>query len=167
MQEQEGKKGGVVGFSYTATLADGVQIVFQSGVAADASTTDLIEVVTKVRKAIDVEQCYADIRRIEGQLEVAEHQIGNAKANIAHLDKKAEAREHMEGGSSRRASKTHAEILAEANAREAALTTYERSIEVVQEHRARIEQLRKKANALASAADGGAGVPGGEGAGIH
>ena len=166
MQEQM-KSDLVIGFSYTATLADGVQIVFQSGVPANAPASELIAVVAKVRASIDVEQCYADIRRIEGQLEVAEHQIGNAKANIAHLDKKAEAREHMEGGSSRRVSKSHAEILAEANAREAALTTYERSIEVVQEHRARIEQLRKKANALASAADNSAGVPGGEGAGIH
>lgn len=166
MQEQV-KSNLVIGFSYTATLADGVQIVFQSGVPADAPASALIATVRKVRQAIDVEQCYADIRRIEGQVEVAEIQIGNAKANLDHLQQKANIRETLEGGSSRHKQKNQAEEIAEANARENALVTHKRTVEVVQEHKARIEKLRMKADALASAADSDAGMPSGEGAGLH
>ena len=143
-----------IGFSYQINLGEGRQLVFQTHVPQRIAKADLAAVLDKLRYAADLELTAARIDQIRADVEQAELMIGNAEANIAHLD-----RRHAETAanqSTRGTARSKADEQKDAQERVNAQSTLARAKEIKAEKEAKIAELEKKLNGVHRSTDSGA-----------
>ena len=164
-EEQKGNEI-AIGISYQVGLGDSRQLAFQTYVAASASKDEIVDMLAKIRHAIQIEQYAADVNRLEGDVEQAEHMVGNSKAQLRVLDERV-AQGLTADGSSRQKARSQAEELKERTERSNAVATLKRAEEVVAEKKAKIKELKAKIYAVHFSPDRHPGDADSQGSELH
>lgn len=100
MQDQTGETGkeAAIGFSYTAAVGDGRQVVLQSFVAQSDGIEVLHKQLDVVRQAVDRQMLYGKIESIENEIELKHRLVGQLEEGIANVDSLVASRKQNERG---------------------------------------------------------------------